>query len=103
MGGINILYFIFFFNNRDIPDLHNTVDYVELQEVVDRKELFETLLQEVIQDREVREIRKRIYFLFLLLICIKFLLCFIESIAGRNKQDRIGSRCQPNQSENGLL
>jgi hypothetical protein len=39
--------------SRDIPDLHNSVDYLELQEVIERKELFDSLLEEIISETEV--------------------------------------------------
>lgn len=59
------LLFVFF---REMIDLSNPVDYVELQEVIDRKELFDNLLQEIIQEREVSNTSSMFCFIILLLI-----------------------------------
>eukprot|EP00599_Poterioochromonas_sp_BG-1_P006999 CAMPEP_0173142574 /NCGR_PEP_ID=MMETSP1105-20130129/6168_1 /TAXON_ID=2985 /ORGANISM="Ochromonas sp., Strain BG-1" /LENGTH=245 /DNA_ID=CAMNT_0014055989 /DNA_START=32 /DNA_END=769 /DNA_ORIENTATION=- len=37
---------------KEVPDLQNPMDYVELQEIIERKEMFDNLLQEIIQQRE---------------------------------------------------
>jgi hypothetical protein len=49
-------------------DLSNPVDYVELQEVIDRKELFDNLLQEIIQEREVSNTSSIFRFVIWLLV-----------------------------------
>ena len=59
------LLFVFF---REMIDLSNPVDYVELQEVIDRKELFDNLLQEIIQEREVSNTSSIFRFVIWLLV-----------------------------------